>query len=279
MAGGGGAEQGGLSSRARRMREHFVGSNHERGQVHRVRVGATEGEDPGPRDALRARLGRLPPVRSDPAIITAASCPVPTGFANYRYEWRLVYTNTAPTSPDRGAGRPHGVFVMEKGARAVGARAAPRPRGCPPAQPHRPTTSPTTSACRSRTVARRCTTPGTYGRVLEMVLDAVGWDGGPPSFRPAASRRSAGHRVRRRTGACARHAGASRAARAARASRPTRCATRSGGGAGGRGRARRAYAHAELPLPEGASPGLGSVAYYSRPRARSTSAFTPPSCR
>ncbi len=96
-------------------REHFVGSNHERRQVHHVRVGA--GDD-GRILALEDRFvhdtgaycsyGLILP------IITAAQLPGPYRLANYRYELRSIFTNTVPTSPYRGAGRPHAAFVMER---------------------------------------------------------------------------------------------------------------------------------------------------------------------
>ncbi|HEX2049605.1 MAG TPA: aerobic carbon-monoxide dehydrogenase large subunit [Actinomycetota bacterium] len=106
-------------------REHFIGSNHERGQIHRVRVGA---DDDGRIVALETsflhdsgafcQYGLILP------IITAAQLPGPYKLANYRYEFRALFTNTVPTSPYRGAGRPHAAFVMErvmeKVARALG---------------------------------------------------------------------------------------------------------------------------------------------------------------
>src|SRR5206468_8413018 len=40
--------------------------------------------------------------------------PGPYKLKNYRYELRSIFTNTVPTSPYRGAGRPHAAFVMER---------------------------------------------------------------------------------------------------------------------------------------------------------------------
>jgi carbon-monoxide dehydrogenase large subunit len=106
-------------------REHFLGSNHERGQVHHVRVGV---DDRGRILALEDRFlhdsgaycsyGLILP------IITAAQLPGPYRLENYRYSFEAIFTNTVPTSPYRGAGRPHAAFVMErvieKVARALG---------------------------------------------------------------------------------------------------------------------------------------------------------------
>jgi len=96
-------------------REDFIGSNHERGQVHDVRVGV-DGE--GRILALETKFlndagaycsyGLIIP------IITAAQLPGPYKIPNYRFEFRNVFTNKVPTSPYRGAGRPHAVYVMER---------------------------------------------------------------------------------------------------------------------------------------------------------------------
>jgi CO/xanthine dehydrogenase Mo-binding subunit len=52
-------------------------------------------------------------------IITAAQLPGPYRVPNYRVRFRDLYTNTTPTSPYRGAGRPHACFVMERTLDAV----------------------------------------------------------------------------------------------------------------------------------------------------------------
>jgi aerobic carbon-monoxide dehydrogenase large subunit len=96
-------------------REDFIGSNHERGQVHDVTVGVDE---EGKLLALATRFlndagaycsyGLIIP------IITAAQLPGPYKIPNYRYEFLNLFTNKVPTSPYRGAGRPHAVYVMER---------------------------------------------------------------------------------------------------------------------------------------------------------------------
>jgi len=96
-------------------REDFIGSNHERGQIHDVKVGV---DDDGRIRALETRFlndagaycsyGLIIP------IITAAQLPGPYRLSNYRYEFLNLFTNKVPTSPYRGAGRPHAVYVMER---------------------------------------------------------------------------------------------------------------------------------------------------------------------
>ena len=96
-------------------REDFVGSNHERGQVHHIKVAAdAEGHilamdvkfinDAG----AYCSYGLIIP------IVTAAQMQGPYKIENFRYEYRNIFTNRVPTSPYRGAGRPQAVYVMER---------------------------------------------------------------------------------------------------------------------------------------------------------------------
>jgi carbon-monoxide dehydrogenase large subunit len=96
-------------------REHFIGSTHERKQVHDVRVGAS---DDGRILALETSFlhdsGAYCPYGLIIPVITAAQLPGPYRLDNYRYDFTAVFTNCVPTSPYRGAGRPHAAFVMER---------------------------------------------------------------------------------------------------------------------------------------------------------------------
>ena len=96
-------------------REHFVGSNHERGQIHDVRVGASPlGRILALDDRFLHDTGAYCSYGLILPIITAAQLPGPYRLENYRYAFRSIFTNTVPTSPYRGAGRPHAAFVMER---------------------------------------------------------------------------------------------------------------------------------------------------------------------
>jgi carbon-monoxide dehydrogenase large subunit len=96
-------------------REHFVGSTHERKQVHHVRVGAS---DDGKILALETSFlhdsGAYCPYGLIIPVISAAQLPGPYRLDNYRYDFTAVFTNCVATSPYRGAGRPHAAFVMER---------------------------------------------------------------------------------------------------------------------------------------------------------------------
>jgi aerobic carbon-monoxide dehydrogenase large subunit len=96
-------------------REHFVASTHERKQIHHVRVGAS---DDGRILALETSFlhdsGAYCPYGLIIPVISAAQLPGPYRLDNYRYDFTAVFTNRVATSPYRGAGRPHGAFVMER---------------------------------------------------------------------------------------------------------------------------------------------------------------------
>src|SRR5438094_2918611 len=95
--------------------EHFTAVNHERAQVHEVEVGF---DDEGRLIALSDDFihdgGAYTPYGIILPIISAAQLPGPYRLPNYRVRFRDMYTNATPTSPYRGAGRPHACFVMER---------------------------------------------------------------------------------------------------------------------------------------------------------------------
>ena len=102
--------------------EHFTAVNQERGQVHEVQVGF---DDEGCVLALSDDFihdgGAYTPYGIILPIITAGQLPGPYRIPNYRVRFRDVYTNATPTSPYRGAGRPHACFVMERTLDAMAA--------------------------------------------------------------------------------------------------------------------------------------------------------------
>src|SRR5207302_11180999 len=96
-------------------REHFPAVTQERAQVHEVAFGFSE---EGKLLALDVDFlhdgGAYTPYGLILPIITAAQLPGPYRVPNYRVRFRDLYTNCTPTSPYRGAGRPHGCFVIER---------------------------------------------------------------------------------------------------------------------------------------------------------------------
>ena len=100
--------------------EHFTAVNQERGQVHDVEVGFdAEGRVSALSVDFIHDAGAYTPYGIILPIITAGQVPGPYRVPNYRVRFRDVYTNATPTSPYRGAGRPHACFVMERTLDAI----------------------------------------------------------------------------------------------------------------------------------------------------------------
>jgi len=104
-------------------REHFVSSAHERGQRHKVRVGF---DDDGRLLGLEVEFlhdnGAYTPYGIIVPIITSTQLLGPYKPGAYRVEFRSLYTNTVIVTPYRGAGRPQGVFAMERTMDAIAER-------------------------------------------------------------------------------------------------------------------------------------------------------------
>ncbi|SNS18416.1 CO or xanthine dehydrogenase, Mo-binding subunit [Streptosporangium subroseum] len=96
-------------------REHFVSSAHERAQVQFVRVGF---DDDGRVLGLDVNIlhdhGAYTPYGIIVPIITSTQLLGPYKIGAYRVEFSSIYTNTVQVTPYRGAGRPQGVFCMER---------------------------------------------------------------------------------------------------------------------------------------------------------------------
>ena len=96
-------------------REHFVGSNHERGQQHDIRVAFDdEGHILGIDDRWLFDAGAYVPYGVILPLITSNFMPGPYKVRAYRSAGRVLYTNTVPSTPYRGAGQPEACFLMER---------------------------------------------------------------------------------------------------------------------------------------------------------------------
>ena len=101
-------------------REHFVASAHERQQLQHVRVGF---DDDGRLLGLEVKFwhdnGAYTPYGIIVPIITSTQLLGPYKPGAYRCEFWSLYTNTVIVTPYRGAGRPQGVFAMERTMDAI----------------------------------------------------------------------------------------------------------------------------------------------------------------
>jgi carbon-monoxide dehydrogenase large subunit len=113
--------------------EHLVAAVQERGQLHDVEVAVdADGRILGLRDRFLHDAGAYTPYGIIVPLITATQLPGPYRLRHYAVEFEAVYTNKVMVTPYRGAGRPHGAFVME---RAIGRIA--RELGLEPAEVRR----------------------------------------------------------------------------------------------------------------------------------------------
>lgn len=96
-------------------REHFMATSQEREQIHEVEAAISKD---GILLGLETRFvhdsGAYAPYGIQVPIITLTTLPGPYRLRNYRVHGQVVYTNKPMVTPYRGAGRPHGVFVMER---------------------------------------------------------------------------------------------------------------------------------------------------------------------
>ncbi len=96
-------------------RENLVATNQEREQIHDAEIAVdAEGRILGVRTEFLHDAGAYIPYGLIVPIVASTTLPGPYRIPNYQCEFRAVFTNKTTVSPYRGAGRPHGVFVMER---------------------------------------------------------------------------------------------------------------------------------------------------------------------
>jgi len=96
-------------------REHFVATNQERSQIHDAEIATDrDGRILGVRTIFLHDTGAYCAYGLTVPIVASTTLPGPYKIPHYHAEYQAVFTNKTQTSPYRGAGRPHGVFVMER---------------------------------------------------------------------------------------------------------------------------------------------------------------------
>ncbi|MGB0384810.1 MAG: molybdopterin cofactor-binding domain-containing protein [Ardenticatenaceae bacterium] len=95
--------------------ENFVAMTHERGQVHDAEIALTkDGQILGVKDVFLHDTGAYIPYGLTLPINTQCTLLGPYMVSNYYTEFKAIFTNKTIVAPYRGAGRQHGVFVMER---------------------------------------------------------------------------------------------------------------------------------------------------------------------
>ncbi|MDQ2847763.1 MAG: aerobic carbon-monoxide dehydrogenase large subunit [Actinomycetota bacterium] len=96
-------------------REHFISAAHERGQQHHISVGFDDqGRILGLDVIFWHDNGAYTPYGIICPIVTSTQLLGPYKPGAYRVEFFSIYTTTVIVTPYRGAGRPQGVFAMER---------------------------------------------------------------------------------------------------------------------------------------------------------------------
>jgi carbon-monoxide dehydrogenase large subunit len=95
--------------------ENFFATTHERGQIHDAELAITrDGRILGVYDVFLHDTGAYDPYGLTVPINSQCTLLGPYDVPNYYSEFRAVFTNKTTVTPYRGAGRQHGVFVMER---------------------------------------------------------------------------------------------------------------------------------------------------------------------
>jgi carbon-monoxide dehydrogenase large subunit len=95
--------------------ENFVATTHERGQLHHSEIALTrDGRILGVRDVFLHDTGAYIPYGLTVPLNTQATALGPYDIPDYYTEFTALFTNKTIVTPYRGAGRQHGVFVIER---------------------------------------------------------------------------------------------------------------------------------------------------------------------
>src|SRR5437899_2959107 len=96
-------------------RENFPATTQERGQIHDAEIAvARDGRILGVRDVFLHDTGAYDPYGLTVPIKSQCTLLGPYDVPNYASEFTAVFTNKTIVTPVRGAGRQHGVFVIER---------------------------------------------------------------------------------------------------------------------------------------------------------------------
>ena len=157
--------------------EHLIAAYHERTQIHDLEMALDdEGTILGIRGRFLHDTGAYVPWGPVVPLLTAVNIPGPYKVPNFAVECGVVYTNTVPVAPVRGAGRPQACFVMERLLDAAGRKigidaAALRRRNLIPPEEY-----PYSLGFVSRDGTSRTYDSGNVPALLERALEMIDYD-------------------------------------------------------------------------------------------------------
>ncbi|MEV0613166.1 aerobic carbon-monoxide dehydrogenase large subunit [Nonomuraea sp. NPDC050404] len=158
-------------------REHFVSSAHERAQVQYVRVGFDDdGRVLGLDVTILHDHGAYTPYGIIVPIVTSTQLLGPYKPGSYRVEFTAVYTNTVQVTPYRGAGRPQGVFCMERTMDKIARYLGKDRTQVREANFIRPEEFPYDHGMTFQDGRPLIYDSGNYPEMLRMIKELIGWD-------------------------------------------------------------------------------------------------------
>jgi carbon-monoxide dehydrogenase large subunit len=158
-------------------REHFFATTHERGQIHDAEIALTrDGRIIGVKDVFLHDGGAYDPYGLTVPINSQCTLLGPYVVPHYDSTFTAVFTTKPIVTPYRGAGRQHGVFVIERlldlAARDLGIdRAEIRRRNFIP-----PDAFPYDNEIIYQDFTRLSYDSGNYAPILERALELIGYD-------------------------------------------------------------------------------------------------------
>lgn len=157
--------------------EHFFATTHERGQIHDAEIALTrDGRILGVKDVFLHDAGAYDPYGLTVPINSQCTLLGPYVVPSYDSTFTAVFTNKPIVTPYRGAGRQHGVFVIERlldiAARELGIdRAEIRRRNFIP-----PDAFPYNNEIIYQDFAPLTYDSGNYQPILDKALATIGYD-------------------------------------------------------------------------------------------------------
>jgi len=95
--------------------EHMMSAIHEREQIHEASLGLTrDGKILAVIDSMLANTGAYVPWGIIVPIMTSTLIPGPYKVPHYLCDAKVLYTNTVPLAPFRGAGRPQAALILNR---------------------------------------------------------------------------------------------------------------------------------------------------------------------
>jgi aerobic carbon-monoxide dehydrogenase large subunit len=156
--------------------EHFFATTHERGQIHDAEIAlSADGRILGVKDSFLHDTGAYNPYGLTVPINSQCTLLGPYVIPNYDSTFRAFFTNKPIVTPYRGAGRQHGVFVIERlldiAARDLNIdRAEIRRRNLIP-----PEAFPYNNEIIYQDFAPLSYDSGNYGPILDKALEMIGY--------------------------------------------------------------------------------------------------------